>query len=462
MPLDVVLKNGSVWTESAGFVNAHVGISNGKIAALSAAPADLATGTATQVVDCAGLKIIPGLIDTHAHMRDPGFTYKEDYRTGTMSAAAGGYTMVVDMPNTDPVPNSVERFRAHRANAASKALLDFNHWASPTNIPEIPGIAKEGAMGFKFFQINSKYPYDNPEQFVEHPWDIYRIMTAVAATGRPLLVHPHNQTMWNKLVDQYQASGRTTSEDREEAFVFGDNFVQKSAISTLFMLARVTGCNLRILHNNYGHVLDFVRIMKSAGYDAWIESNPWGLWGTGIPGQPPQYEAPEIWRALNDGTIDLIASDHAPHSDAEVAQALVNAFESTLGSIVTLEHALALYLNEVSGKGRISFDRVIQLMSVNVAKHLGVYPRKGAILVGSDADLALVDPSREEVITKESLQTKCGNSPHIGKRLKGWPVGTLVRGTFVMRDRKIVGEPGYGKFTVPTTNATPASTRARP
>jgi dihydroorotase-like cyclic amidohydrolase len=268
--------------------------------------------------------------------------------------------------------------------------------------------------------------------------------------------------MWNKLVDKYQTEGKTSSQDREEAFVFGANFVQKSAISTLFMLAKVTGCNLRILHNNYGPVLDFVRLMKSGGYDAWIESNPWGLWGTGIPGQPPQYEAPEIWKALNDGTIDIIASDHAPHSDEEVAQALVNAFDSTLGSIVTLEHALALYLNEVNGKGRISFDRVIELMSVNVAKHLGLYPRKGAILVGSDADLAIVDQSREETITKESLITKCGNSPHLGKKLKGWAVHTLVRGTFVLQDRKVVGEPGYGKFTAPLHNATPAGTRRRP
>lgn len=461
MPLDLILKNGSVWTERASFIDAHVGIKDGKIAVISASAEDLVAGPRTQTLDCSGLKIIPGLIDTHSHMRDPGFTYKEDYQTGTMGAAAGGYTMVVDMPNTDPVPTTVERFTAHRANAKSKALVDFNHWASPTRTDQVPGIAKEGAMGFKFFQINSKYPYDNPEQWVEHPWDIYRIMTAVASTGRPQLVHPHNQTMWNKVVEQYKAEGRTTSPDREEAFIFGDNFIQKSAISTLFMIAKVTGCNLRILHNNYAPVLDFVRLMKSGGYDAWIESNPWGLWGTGIPGQPPEYEAQYMWDALNDGTVDIIASDHAPHSDAEVAQALVNAFDSTLGSIVTLEHALALFLNEVNTKKRITFDRVIQLMSVNVARHLGVYPKKGAILVGSDADLAIVDTDRVETITKESLKTKCANSPHLGKTLRGWAVHTIVRGTFVQRDRKIVGQPGYGEFQRPLYNATPASSRAR-
>jgi dihydroorotase len=441
--VDLVIRGGSVLVDKV-LVRVHLAIDQGKIVAIGQDDNDLPRGV--REVDASGLKVIPGLIDTHAHFRDPGFTYKEDYETGTRAAAVGGVTMTVDMPNTDPVPNTLERFLDHRANAASKAIVDFNHWASPTRIEQIPLIAGEGAAGFKFFMISHHYPYDNPDQFISisDPYRIYTTMEAIAATGLPCLVHPHNQEMWLKLTEEYIGANRTKPVDREEAYRAADNYVQNSAVATVLLLARSTACDLRILHNNYLPILDFVRLMKSAGYRAVIEQNPWALFGKGMPDQVVQID--EIWNSLNDGTVDLIASDHAPHSTEELKKSREDAFNSVVSSLTVIEHMLALYLTEIHRGAPISFERIVELLSTNVAKHLGIYPRKGTIAVGSDADLALVDLDKEGVIDSNRIQSKCKNTPYDGWRLKGMPVATLVRGQFVMEAGEVVAEPGYGKF----------------
>lgn len=447
MTLDLVVKGGSVWQEGQGFLDLDIGIAGESVVALGTH--DSGIPGARRVVDAGGLKIIPGLIDTHVHLRDPGFTYKEDYETGTRAAAAGGVTMVVDMPNTDPVPNTLERFRAHRQIASGKSLVDFNHWASPTRLDEIAPIAAEGAAGFKFFMISHHYPYDNPDQFIplSDPYRIYQTMSEIAATGRPCLVHPHNQDMWMSLVDRYEGAGRRSPEDREEAYRYADNFIQTSAVASLLFLARSTGCDLRVLHNNWTPLLDFVRTMRQAGYEVTCEQNPWAVFGFGVEDQVK--EADEVWKSLSDGTIDLIASDHAPHSLDEVQQAYENAFRSVIVSITLEEHMLAMYLTEVNGAGRITLSRLVELMSTNVAKHLGVHPRKGTIRVGSDADLTFIDMDKTAVIDASRLHSKCGTTPYEGWELKGMPVATMVRGRFVMEEGEVIGEPGYGRFTPP-------------
>lgn len=447
MTVDLLIEGGSVWQDGQGFIDANIAVHGERIVAIGAPGSDFPKGR--RVVDADGLKVIPGLIDTHIHLRDPGFTYKEDYETGTRAAAAGGVTMVVDMPNTDPVPNTVERFRAHRENAASKSLVDFNHWASPTKIDEIAPIVAEGAAGFKFFMISHDYPYDNPDQFISlsDPYRIHHTMAEIAATGRPCLVHPHNQDMWMSLVDVYEKERRTTPEDREEAYRFADNFIQTSAVASLLFLARSTGCDLRVLHNNWMPLLRFVRTMKAAGYQATFEQNPWAVFGFGVEDQVQ--DADEVWASLSDGTIDLIGTDHAPHSPEEVDKAQENAFRSVIVSITLEEHMLAMYLTEINQTGRISLDRLVELLSTNVAKHLGVYPKKGTLRVGSDADITLIDMDKEGVIEAARLHSKCGTTPYEGRRLKGMPVGTLVRGRFVMEDGEVIGEPGYGKFARP-------------
>jgi dihydroorotase-like cyclic amidohydrolase len=447
MRLDLVIRGGSVWREDGTFRPLDVGIRDGKVAALAAPSGDFPS--AGRVVDAGGVLVLPGLIDTHVHLRDPGFTYKEDYETGTRAAAAGGVTMVVDMPNTDPVPNTVDRFRAHRANAASKSLVDFNHWASPTVPEEIRGIAAEGAMGFKFFMISHHYPYDNPEQFIsiDEPYRIHRTMVEIAATGRPCLVHPHNQSMWRELTREFVEAGTTLPKDREAAYTYANNFVQNSAIATVMLLADASGCRLRVLHNNYGPVLRFIRGMKAAGYHAVMEQNPWAIFGKGIPDYAID-ETP-IWESLNDGTIDLLASDHAPHSTEELLESRTDAFNSIVSSLTIVEHMLALFLTRIAEGAPLTVHRLVQLFSTNVAKHLDLYPRKGTIQIGSDADLVLVDMEKRGVVDATKLYSKSRNTPYDGWSLRGMPVMTVAGGRVVMEDGEVTAEPGSGRFVPP-------------
>jgi dihydroorotase-like cyclic amidohydrolase len=179
------------------------------------------------------------------------------------------------------------------------------------------------------------------------------------------------------------------------------------------------------------------------GYTAIFEQNPRAVFQA-TP--DPIIGEDEIWRSLNDGTISLIATDHSPHTREDVAKARVDPFHSVTNSIPSLEHMLSLYLTEVNTQGRITLHRIVQLLSVNVAKELGIYPRKGTIQIGSDADLTLIDMTKEDSIDPDKMFSKCGHTPFAGRKIKGMPVTTIVRGTPVMENREIVGTPGYGKF----------------
>lgn len=426
--------------EKVGLVRAGIAIESGVIMGIAK---ESALPKGKREINASGLIVIPGVIDTHVHFRDPGFTYKEDWETGSRAAAAGGVTMVVDMPNVNPTPNTVQRFRDHRENASKKAYVDFNHWASPTVITEIPKIAAEGTVGFKFFMISQHYPYDNPEQFLYNPYDIYNVFGEIAKTGLPCVVHPWNQDMWIKVKQEYLEAGHNTLLDYYTAKRTGDNFLEASIDAMLLLLAKTTGCRLWLLHNNWVPLINFVRAMKSSGYPAVLEQNPWAVFQTQVD---PITGEDEKWKSLTDGTIDVIATDHSPHSKEEVAKSKTDAFNSIGTSAPSVEHYLSLYLTEINTKGRITLDRLIELIAVNVAKQIGLYPRKGTIQIGSDADLTLIDITREAVIDPNKLYTKCGITPYPGRKVKGIPVTTIVRGTPVMENREIVGKPGYGKF----------------
>lgn len=443
MTIDLAIKNGLVWLENTGLVRVGIAVEDGIIAGIGK---ESVLPKPRREIDATGLIVIPGIIDSHIHLRDPGFTYKEDVETGTRAAAAGGVTTVIDMPNVNPVPNTAERFRAHRENASRKALVDYGHWASPTVVEEIPKIAAEGAVGFKFFMISQKYPYDNPEQFLYNPYEIYQVLGEIAKTGLPCMVHPWHQEMWLGVRDEYIKAGKTTLLDYYKAKRTADNFLEASMDAMLLLLAKTTACRLWLLHNNWVPLIDFVRKMKAAGYEAVFEQNPWAVFQAQVD---PIEGEDEKWRALMDGTITVIGTDHSPHSKEEVAKSKVDAFNSIGTSAPSVEHYLAMYLTEVNTKGRISLDRLVELFSVNVAKELGLYPKKGTIQIGSDADLTLVDMEREEIIDEKNLYTKCGLTPFAGKALKGMPVTTIVRGTPVMENREIVGKPGFGKFINP-------------
>lgn len=410
---------------------------------------DRAGGVADQVVDALGKYVIPGVIDSHVHFREPGYTYKEDFETGSRAAAAGGITMFMDMPNLEPPPNSVENYRRQRVLAEAKSIVDYNHWAMPTIAEEIPKLAEEGALGFKFFMKSAHYPYDGPIS-ISNNAAILETFKLIVKTGLPCAVHPHDMQLWERRLDQMMTSGRNGTDAWNEVTYGDEDVVETVAISTLALLAHATGLKLRVLHIQGLPQVQLTRMLKSAGYGFIAETNPWAVFHIEPIAVRGDEHAAANWEALNDGTIDIIGSDHAPHTWDEHQKAMTSTLDSVVAGYPLAEHWLSLYLTEVN-RGRLSLGQLSRLASENVARHLNIYPRKGVIRVGSDADLVVVDMDQESVLGETyPVYSKIGFSPLAGHELKGMPVYTISRGEVVMDHLEVTGRPGRGQFVTLT------------
>jgi dihydroorotase (multifunctional complex type) len=436
---DLVITNGTVLV-GRDLTQCDVIVDRGKIVGLSK---NQGLPEAGKTIDAAGLVVIPGVIDTHVHAREPGYTYKEDFETASTAAAAGGITMFMDMPNTDPVPNTLERYIEHRELAEAKSVIDFNHWGMPTVLSEIPKIAEAGAIGFKFFMKSAHYPYGDDVAIVDHA-KIFETMRTIAEAGRRCVVHPHNQMLWEHRVENLTMQGRTDLDAWREATYGDQDIVETTPVAILPILAKAAGVALRILHIQGRFQLRVVRMLKQAGFNFVAETNPWSIVNIDPIGIIADRDA--NFEALRDGTVDIIASDHAPHTREEHKKAEESAFESVVAGYPLCEHYLAIYLNEVNN-GNLSLYELVRAASENVARHLGLYPRKGVIQIGADADITLVDMEKDGVIGESlPVRSKMGFTPLHGMKVKGGPVYTIVRGNVVMDHGNILVKPGFGKF----------------
>lgn len=462
--VDLVIRDGLVYIASS-FIKADIAVDNGKVVAVGSR-AHLPKGS--KEINAEGKYVIPGLIDTHAHFRDPGMTQKEDFETGTMAAAAGGVTLAVDMPNVQPPPNTLERFLAHRENAQRKAVVDFSHNAAGTIVSEIKKIAEAGPpMGFKIFMISDvgrDYPH-MPGIGVDNHGDLLELFNEIKKTGIPVLVHPWDQAIWSKITKERLDAGRTDFREYAKAGRAYDSVMYDNAISTLINLQRVTGVKLHILHMSSKRSFDNIKAARDQGQTITTEVNPAAVflandWDTVERLGPfalgtwiPKEEGEATWQRLVDGTADVIATDHAPHTKQEKEIGWKDMWKAPGGRPI-IEWFLPLLLTEVN-KERIDFGRVIQLCSENPAKIFGIYPRKGAILPGSDADLIIVDMKKEKTLSGEKMYTKCGWNPFAGRQVKGHQQMTIVRGTTIMEDYDVVvGKAGYGKYVSPNLERT--------
>lgn len=410
------------------------------------------------MIDAGERVVLPGLVDTHAHFRDPGFTDKEDWHTGSRAAALGGVTFVADMPNVEPPPTTLERFLAHRDNAAGKSIIDFGHNVSGTIPEEIPRLAEAGVLAFKVFMmrdIGRSYPH-MPGIAVEDHADLYRICEAIAATGRVLMVHAHDGALAELL-----AARRIERDGRDprayaRAYRDGDGVVIDSGIATILAIQRATGVRLHILHVNTIGGLAMIRAAKADGRPVTAETNPFhhfvvNDWATIERDGPlalgqwvPEEHAAATWDALLDGTIDVIASDHTPHTLAEKQSGWTDMF-ATPGGSPTIQHGLALFLDAVH-HGRIPLERVVEAWSTRPAELFGLAPRKGSIAVGADADLVLVDLDEPYTIRNEDVASKCGWTVLDGRTVIGRPVTTISRGRIVADRGVVLADPGSGRF----------------
>jgi len=444
MNADLVIYGGTVVSPDAAFA-ASVAIKNGLITAIG--DADVMP-PARETLDARGLHVLPGAIDVHVHFRDPGYPHKEDWASGTAAAAFGGVTTVFDMPNTIPPTGSAEILADKHRIAAEKAHVDFGLYGllGEDTIAHVEALVAGGVIGFKLYMGNTFGNIPSPSTGA-----MLEAFEVVARTGKRISLHAETASIMARREDRMRAAERV---DPLAHLAARPAVVAVEAVSRAAILAEWTGARIHVLHISSAEELRPLREAKARGVDItgetcphylMLSSDDYARFGGIIRVNPPVREARNqepLWRALIDGTVDMIATDHAPHTPEEKTR---NDIWTVDCGFPGVETQMPLMLTEVN-RGRMSICDYVRWSAMNPAKVWGLYPRKGAIQVGSDADIAIVDLGRDDVVTDAKLQSRSKITPWNGRPLKGLPIHTLVRGRFVMRDRTLqAGTRGLGR-----------------
>jgi dihydroorotase len=440
---DLIISGATVVSDTAAF-KASVAISNGSVLAIGDAGAMPA---AREVLDATGLHLLPGAIDVHVHFREPGYTHKEDWQTGTAAAAMGGVTTVFDMPNVNP-PTGTPEALALKQEAAKKAHVDYGIYGllAEDNVDQLEALIQGGVAAFKCFMGNTFGNLPSPSTGA-----MLEAFEIIAQHGMRIALHAETASIMAWREKRLQAAGRT---DPLAHLAARPAVVAVEAVSRAAVLAEWTGARIHILHISSADELRPLRDAKARGVDVTGETCPHYLLfderayaelQSLIRVNPPVREKRHqlgLWEALHDGTIDMISTDHAPHTPAEK---LRNDIWTVDCGFPGVETQMPLMLTQVRS-GRLLITDYVRLTSTKPAKAFGLYPAKGALLPGSDADITLVDLDRTHTIRAAELNSRSKITPFEGHSVTGLPIHTLVRGRFVMRDRKLVAATkGWGQ-----------------
>ena len=441
MKFDCEITNATI-VDPRGHYRGTISISGEKVAGVLAEP----SGNAARTIDAEGLVALPGMVDQHVHFMDPGDNSREDFIHGSSAAAVGGVTTVVEHTHSNPVL-SAENLREKRVYLKDRSVIDFGLMAHvfPDTIKHVPDLWEEGAAAFKVFTCTT---HGVPGLL---PDDLLRLFRSLSEAGARGLVHCEDEFITEDNEERLRAGLR---EDYGVVLEWRSPEAELVAVNTVALLARLTGANITVAHASQPEVIDLARRERELGAILSIESCPQYFYldsedvrehGPTRKFTPPARDAPAgeyMWERLARGDIDLISTDHAPST-------LDQKFESDIWDcpfgLPGVETTLTLLLNAVN-EDRLTLERLVDVYSTTPARLLGLYPRKGAIRVGSDADVVLVDVDEEHVLRNGEIISKAGWTPFEGHRVKGRPVMTILRGQVVAKDGKVVAEPATGTF----------------
>ena len=425
MNFDLLIKGGIAATQN-GIAEADVGVTGGKIVAIGA----LTNAKAAEIFDAKGLHVLPGVIDTQVHFREPGNEHKEDLETGSRAAVLGGVTGVFEMPNTNPPTTTRAAIEDKLARAKDRMHCDYAFYAgaTPQNVGALADLEKmPGVCGVKAFLGSS-----TGTLLLSHPDDI---LAALKSGKRRVAVHSEDE-------DRLEArKGLRVKGDPRSHPVWRDEETARASTERVLRLAREAGRRLHVLHVTTAEELPLLAASRDL---ATVETTPQHLTlaapecyerlGTYAQMNPPIRDARHrdaLWQAVREGLIDVIGSDHAPHTRDEKDKT----YPDTPSGMPGVQTLATILLDHVNA-GRLTLERFVDLTSAGAARIFGI-AGKGRIARGFDADFTIVDLKKKRKIENSWIASRCGWTPFDGMTTTGWPIATIIRGKTVMRDHAL-------------------------
>jgi len=428
---DLILKGGTVVNHD-GKGQRDIGVVAGRVAAIG----DLSRADAGETIDCTGLHILPGVVDSQVHFREPGLEHKEDLETGSRAAVLGGVTAVFEMPNTNPLTTSEAALADKVARATGRMHCDFAFWVGGTrdNARDAGELERlPGAAGIKVFMGSS-----TGSLLVEDDEGVYEILRH---TRRRAAFHSE---------DEYRLRERLSERienDPSSHPVWRDEVAAIRCTDRLVRIARLARARIHVLHISTAEEIEFLEHHKDVAtceatpHHLTLSADDYATLGTLIQMNPPVRAARHrdgVWKGIGNGVVDVLGSDHAPHTLEEKAKP----YPASPSGMTGVQTLVPIMLDHVNA-GRLTLERFVDLTSHGPNRIFGM-ARKGRIAAGYDADFTVVDLKRRETITNAQAGSRAGWTPYDGKEITGWPVGTIVRGLRVMWEGEIA-TPGQGR-----------------
>lgn len=468
--LDLVIRNGTVVTASET-MRCDIGVRDGRITALAEG---LPQGR--EEIDASDLQVLPGGVDAHCHLDQPvggGARMADDFETGTRSALCGGTTTVVPFAAQAKGQSLRAAVEDYHRRAGGRACVDYAFHMIVTDPTaavlrdELPALIAEGCTSFKIYMTYDDLKL-NDRQILE-------VLALARREGAMAMVHAENADCVAWLTELLEAAGHTAPRYHADA---RPPVVEREATHRAIALAELVDVPVLVVHVSGPEAIEQIRWAQGRGLRVYAETCPQYLFLTAedlnlegfegakhICSPPPRDKASQaaVWTGIENGTFQVFSSDHAPfrYEDPEgkKVRGETAAFAHVPNGVPGLETRLPLLYSAGVHGGRIDLNRFVALAATNAARIYGLYPRKGTIAVGSDADLALWDPEREVTIRNAGLHHAVDYTPYEGMTVRGWPVLTLSRGRVVWRDGEVLARPGAGAFL---RCARPAPARPRP
>ncbi len=449
--MDLLIKNGTIVTPKDTF-KADIGVKDGKIVAIASKISE----KAGEVVDATGKYVMPGGIDAHTHMEMPfmGATTVDDFEYGTIAAAFGGVTTILDFAIQPKDKSFLDTISIWRDKADSKVVIDYGIHVAVTNlteelVKEIPKVLEAGVSSFKLFMTYRK------EGLMSDDGRIFRMLEESKRLGFLVQLHAENNSILELLIERHVSLGKLSAEYHAKS---RPNFVEGEAVHRGLALAAAAGGNLYIVHMSTKEGVAELSRMKASFPNLYGETCPHYLTMTDekylspkgrryIMSPPLRGRADNeaLWEALASGTISTVATDHCTFTDAQKDLGKDN-FTKVPNGVPGTETMIPLLYSEGVSKKRMSLNKLVEVVSHNPAKLFGLYPKKGALNIGSDADIVVFDPKFEIELSQRNLHSRIDYSIYEDFTVKGMPVHVFVRGEPVIHNREFVGKKGAGKF----------------